>query len=522
MNRRLIPILLLSLASGAAAQVVGPELRVGSGLEPAIAASRVSGDVIIAWQSSAQLLYYSVSLDSGLNFGASQNLYPPQCAGTNTGFDPMAARSHWTGDLWIGGIAHATLGPVFVARKPQGATSILPTSVVPITDCPQVVPGLAWDKGFIAVGPREYQQAGNAEAMYAAWKQHGASDTIYNSRSTNGGLPGEFWPTTPQKIVGPPPETHRDGKGTFPLVIQGAGAENHRGRVLVAHSAPPILDVFPPVVTFSDDGGIEGTWSSPPSALNVYGNPPSPILGVEGQVAQNVKVTTWSLGFAANPVNPNVIAVAFPGRGQVGGNTDIFIAVSEDAGETFPAANIHRFTDEDLRIPDERPGTPSHEFMASLVFDNFQGLNLMYARCPVVASINEESPVSIAYARWSNIQALGAAPSFKARFSDPFTAINVGHDANDYHMLSHSGCVVHAAYVSPDEDNQTVKYRRIQVTCPVISDLDTDNDINTTDAVLFSEYFNWSDSRADVNHDGQVNALDINAFSASYICGCNP
>jgi hypothetical protein len=159
--------------------------------------------------------------------------------------------------------------------------------------------------------------------------------------------------------------------------------------------------------------------------------------------------------------------------------------------------------------------------MASLTFDPAGGVNLLYARC-AVGPVGEESPVSIGYARWRNASELGTTPYFKARFSDPFTGLLVGAENNDYHMITSTSCVVHAAYVSPQNGVDTVKYRRVVVHCSIVADLNTDTLVDPIDAGLFATYFIGSDPRADVTHDGAVNSGDIVLFNESVACACNP
>jgi hypothetical protein len=307
-------------ASAALGQTVDAEKAIGAGVEPAIAASRSTGDVIIAWQNNENL-FYAVSLNGGGSFGGPQSLVPPGCSGLSLGFDPMVGASYWTGDLWIGAIALPANGPLFVVRKYPGASLIDMSTVVPITSCPHQGP-YAFDKGFLAVGPRTFQQTGNAEAMYAAWRHAAGSapndDTIYSSRSSDAGAPGALWPAQLQRITGPGTSAPlRAGKGTFPLVIQNASAapNNFRGRVLVAYTPGPFthLNINQPHVSFSDQGGVEGSWSTP-RILNQYGSPAQPINTALGTLSANARATSWSMGFAENHAVPNMVAVAFAGR----------------------------------------------------------------------------------------------------------------------------------------------------------------------------------------------------------------
>lgn len=57
---------------------------------------------------------------------------------------------------------------------------------------------------------------------------------------------------------------------------------------------------------------------------------------------------------------------------------------------------------------------------------------------------------------------------------------------------------------------------------PWDADLNHDRQVNPVDLALFVQFYATSDPRADVNHDGEIDLNDISHFNEAYSCGCVP
>lgn len=546
MNSRIAVIGLAIFSSGVSAQVsVGPEHPLGSGKEPAVAASRRSGDVVVVWQESAK---YAVSTDTGQTFGPPHALLPfdvtgSECPTGATGFDVGATASFHTGTIWLSAVSHLS-NSVCVAGKPAGAATI-DQSTSAVVDCPHAATD-GDDKPFIAVGPLSGQPASvHSEVVAAAWNHHNNGalfPELWFNRSTINDPP---W-NAPSRVKGPQiTSPERFGNAAFPLILPFG---QHRGRFVLVYSPTEpghFARSTPPRVSVSDDSGAPGSWSEG-VRLNTYGpgQTGSPIFDLASEeIATNADANTWAHA-AYNPINPSNIFVAFCARGGSTTNRDIFIAFSADGGVSFgsstqepsngsssqaPSSQVFRISDDSLRLDCFPPELgPTHEFLPSIAADPLGGVHLLYAECAksvndVENEINEKyyaSPVAIGYAYWRNVGELSGAPYYKQVFAPPQSGLTIGGDGNEYQMITSDGnCAVHAAY----SNSGTICHRRIAVTvCPPPGDADGDGNFTTSDVQLYLSLYGNGHAKADLNHDLEFNTQDLLIFLQSWQCGCQP
>ena len=93
----------------------------------------------------------------------------------------------------------------------------------------------------------------------------------------------------------------------------------------------------------------------------------------------------------------------------------------------------------------------------------------------------------------------------------------------DSDRMACTGSELYIPHTSKDADGSWNVYaNRVSVCPPVVADVNIDSAVTAVDASTFMEWFGHGDSRADLNHDGVLDASDVALFCTSYACVCNP
>ncbi|MEX2218959.1 MAG: GC-type dockerin domain-anchored protein [Phycisphaerales bacterium] len=522
--------LILTLAAACHAQTVGPERVVAQGgnslshQECVVAVNPFdSHEAVVAWQTidrsglTPTRIHYATTFD-GATFPttAMLPLAPGPVPATVT-FDPVIAASHQTGDIWVGG-AENNDQRIFVGRKDAGASTIQATDVFAVTPTQS---GFARDKPWLAIGPRP---DGTAETMYASFAIPFAI-TLWTARCSDAAPLGTAW-NAPVQVMAPGPigpiatatAVVRHGIRSGRLVLTQSDNESH------------------PQWMQTDDGGI--TWSN---ALPIVEHSTGQIRDLVGVGSNIVPYGMRARTFPSMAVDPNdssIVYIIFSARDAGAGNAsnvDLFVAYSENGGETFPPQQVFRLTDRQLAI-EGSPDVEADQLIPAIAIDGEGGINILFIHTTSPDGPNTPTPpaqrtlANVYYARFTDRTQLAATPFIDDLTPGGFevspivngSGLSIGFNLNEYMMLDAVGCTVYAVYcrteIPPVTGDRlgTVCFRRISVTDGCMADSDGDGAITANDPPAFMNAYAAGAPRADMNLDGTVNAQDGVAFLSAY------
>jgi hypothetical protein len=187
---------------------------------------------------------------------------------------------------------------------------------------------------------------------------------------------------------------------------------------------------------------------------------------------------------------------------------DILIARSIDGGATFPADQVLHIRDQDLG-----DALNARQVLPAITVDSNGGVNLV---CYSVTNPTDSVPPIYVYqpkyARVASFLPTYPHPTIiwlplATPFDMQVTGLPRPEFIGDYVMIDARGCTVYVGFASRHEGGAVSVYvSKIQVsqTCAVAADVNVDEQVNTTDASVYSAWFAAGDPRADLNHDGAV------------------
>lgn len=407
------------LAGFAAAQVVRPSVRVASGSattkngECSLASSPLlPSQVLVEWQRLGDpdgRVHWAVSADRAATFTSPATFFPtspPYFCNTFNHGDPTDTASTLTGEAWAGCLLNPSVeidAPVPVMALARYVTgSLTLTDHAPIGDCSDNE-----DRCRVAGGPWPPGTThGPTEAVYMAYDRDGLDLNVFASLDASPS--GSSWQPLPYPVSVDGMNVEQ-GFGPFLSVVQtGANA----GRVLMASAAGRFS---PPISVYRTDTGGAGLWNvrlisfDNDAAHHLLNSVPINGAHIPGGVYVESVPT-----MAIDPSNPARVVVAFPARiASDTENVDLFIAVSEDGGDTFqPVTGVGNtavhIQDDWLRIPGEvLPSWGSQEWQPSIAIDQAGGVDVLFSRSVAPhTALPENAQVETRLARWSSITAL--------------------------------------------------------------------------------------------------------------------
>lgn len=476
--------------------------------------------------ASTSRIEYGVSVNFGRSY-ASGVLVPTTCLGPEQGGDPMVA-SNSSEDLYFGGLtknggsSHLDM-EVYLRRKQRGQP--LDPNVYNAFGYQANIPnGPFVDKQLMAIGP-DVQVPGSPERAFVTYTQ--AVPGLINLKSvTSSDAAGTIWAacgvdaSTAVGLQDPQNDPDRfSGKYAAPVVL----TNYRRGRIVVAfcHEAGSGL----PAVTVRSH--LTGLWSGRIDlpAVDSSNTTIQSLTAVQRPLPGSFSIASYPAP-AANPTFNNQFFVAFAAVATTDPtNTDLFVARSQDGGESYSALEVLRITDAMLG---DTPGTD--QFMPWIYVDQWGGVNLLYYRATTPDSVTDTSQVYLDayYARIYPFTTSSPNIAVRRLTQTSFRgAVPPGASnsyVGDYQMLHGAKCNVYAAYMSTRAPDQTERYtiyvQNIRL-CPP-ADVDSSGLIDGADLMEFGAAYVGNDMRADVDRNATLDARDLLAFQSSYSCGCTP
>lgn len=451
-------------------------------------------------------------------------------------WDPMTAASQVGSDLWIGScirrhpINNVRIGGFSVWR----ATGL---GTLSISD-PGAIEPTQWedDKGMLSVGPDTDPQH-SGETMYLNYFRgnYPGSGTLpmLMWRGSTGSFPGAAWGDAESRID--PGEVSPDDRhGSGPMSVVMPAGSDLPGRLVVAYG---VATTFPSErvhieVCRNDNPHIntEGQWAVEKQLDREFGVVGEPFIypfsnGFGVALPGGTLVLGNHPSICRDPTNVNKIYVAFVGTPQSSSfpiqNLDIYIAMSPDAGVTWP--RVQRLTDAMLGDPGDS-GSPNgtDHFFPAIAVDGFGGVNLVYHRTVLPYSGSGEPFIDVSYVRIANpvFPLQPGSVSAPIRLTPPYQPIPTSPARiGDYLSIGASGCLVYACYPKVEAGGlrSNVYISRISL-CP--ADIDGSGLVTSEDVPAFAMEFGQSSQKADLNHDGLHTGTDVECFLNAYTCGC--
>lgn len=355
--------------------------------------------------------------------------------------------------------------------------------------------------------------------------------------------PNSLWLERRVEPTSNDPGPDYQNRGAMPVVTD-------LGRVVVANrgfqaTGQPYNDGLPYVVYSEDPNGVDWLPDDPNDA-GVAQN--SGIVIAQTIDTDNLDRRSHFPAIAVRhrPNDDDFVYVAFYARkdldddAPVDRNTDIYIALSTNDGQTFPtdAQHLLQLTDELIGIdPNDVTSSGPDQLMPAVAVDGCGGVNVMFYdnRNPDGLSPDDGHWWDAWFVRITNF---GPNPTiFQRRLTD--ASFRYLAPLGDYHHMAAGGPkpVVYPAYIamresSPGNWNLFNCYtRKIRILC--LSDGNQSGDPDPEDVSLFLSAFDEARSnrsgsghadavrRADLTADGVVDLRDYDLFWDQYLNGCN-
>jgi hypothetical protein len=508
------------------------------GREVALAASKVTADLAVAWVGEIGPVEYSVRT-YGV-WSPPVSLYHFESGDTG---NPMAAYSRQSGDLWLGSLLQDNFSHngFVVRRKPAGASTLdAPTFINVPPDA------IGADKGWISVGFDIRSSDPRSETMYGAWGDtYGGAFLELRGVRSDPGTPGAFW-NQPTSAIGPSPKVGNNGNQITPLIIPRQGGTPHPGRIVAAyhdHLSGPFLNSDPPVVLYSDNGGEpvsgQSSWRSSEitsgSSITVvqgaidHGHVPGrSVEQIRGIAPADIADGTLFLdnqpAVFCDPGNPETVYVVFAGKpaDTTAPAVDVIVAQSLDGGTTFTPPRTLILTGAALGLPTDHW---TQQFMTWGACDSWGGINLLFYSADFSSGQWLMTPMytripGADFAAITSNSDLHTHPAITLRPAFP-VALNEGNVGDMNTIDTDKLCLVYAGYMSFDADQHRNVYVSTIDLC--IDDVAADGTINMNDALAYLALWQARDQRADLNKDGAIDGTDLSLFFSKLKCPeCTP
>ncbi len=494
--------------------------------------SQNASHLLVAWmeEGSDHRVRYAISTDAAASF-TGDYFTAVDCSDPsgNIYFDPMAASSPTTDDLWIGyGLQSNAHQSIQVWHNGPGSTSLDHPSTA---ECRENIFVLL-DKPFIGVGAKS---AGSPyEKMYMFYTHFGGLGDLVG-RATDD-LASLTWAADPINVRRAGSPLNETGIGITPVILNGPPS---RGRVVgvwkpTVNPSDPLENGLTPVTMYSENAGLDWLPAAPTTidhTFNASNSQGDQFYGVVPQDFPNDGVGVGDLrgvvsvpGIAVDPSNNNFVYLITWGKSEnqaSNGNVDLYVSQSRDGGATFLPQNTLHLTD--AMLDDiAPPGYPAvDQVMPAITVDRFGKVNIFYYTA-------RETPTGeAAYrAKWARITNFSADPAQVQVISAPlalsFPQPVVGGQLatfRDYYMIAATRCLVYAVFMSAHEgDTMNIYVSRINL-CP--ADVTADGTIDSADVLAFGQALAAGAPAADVNNDEAINAQDVTCFMQSLTCGCD-
>lgn len=375
------------------------------------------------------------------------------------------------------------------------------------------------DKPLLAVGPDGWHHL-----LYMG--PHPCEEPLRAARSDNP-MNQTAWPNLRvQPFTNP--NCAWEGWGVTPVVL----SDNRV--VVVVRDTDPLLggryNANLPYVVYSIDQGL--TWL-PPSEQPIRVAENSGIqattievAGTGGDTPEQIDRRKCAPAIAVDyATTPNHVYVAFYARSAPGStNTDIYISLSTDGGETFPSDSLHLLHLTDYMLTGQSGATSvPDQVMPAIAIDAYGGVNVVFydnRNAPDPADPN--SWADVYYVR---ITGFGTSnPGIFQKRLTPRTFLLGTTFLGDYHHFAAAGTnpqhALYAAYIATAQDGggqwaeQNCYLHRI--TFLFLSDLNQNGEPDPGDIALFTAAYNTKTSLADLNADGMVDEKDTTLFWEDY------
>jgi hypothetical protein len=518
--------------------------------EVALSVNRQGGDVIVSWMPG---ILYNVSLNGGqFNPSLAGAILPTGNPLQTPRGDPMTAFTSNIG--FVGGLMETQYG-LLVARKEPGQ-QFAGVSRPVVYGTPFQEPPIfnIIDKGWLVAGPSFGGGPSSVGVVFV--RSYPNPSPCACNVCPNDPQPCEFkhlrgvissnlggsWPQGLSHFrVGTAVNGNKGGPNGAVILQHGPNA----GRWIVAYytdqnTAHPGL----PHITWSNDG-VNWSAATGPRQATVPGTDPNvtqpePISAISPGYA--VPFSNLMLALADDPVNPDIVYLAF--SATVAGSTaaDLFIARSIDGGATWPGADVLRLRDREELFE----GEELHQILPAIAVDAFGGVDVAYY------SRTRRPGLPVYRAKYARVYPFATYPppsvanlNLAGEFNLDAPNLPFGPDTmGEYIKADARGCQFYVGFMSRHEATSERPYLNVYVSkvaippppcippnpclacppefAPLPADINADEEINSTDLSMFANSYAVSDPAADLMRDGILNASDLTLFNQSYACQCRP
>ncbi len=452
--------------------------------------------------------------------------------------DPGVMGEAGTGRLWATALLSCTQGIVYGWKDPgQGSIPSIQMYTIPPAQ------GSFRDKPLVAIGNANAGGGGERHVVFSLSGNNCGSTIVNHAAVSTDPVNSGSWL---EYVVEPATNNNCDWKGGAPnSVILDSG---RIVAVLNDNKEIPYYNEQRPYIVYSDDGGT--TWFSQDGLDPIVIDPG---LGIKATTVNVVDTgcddppsgdTPYTIGQRkCGPTiavdrshDPNHVYVAFYAKSgdSSSTNTDIWIAKSEDGGETWDSSLTlqMQLTDAMLGLtgPDVHPLTGADQMMPAMAIDSCGGINLMfYDNRFDPDRTDREDWVDAYYVRITGFGPTAIVDHVERLTTETFPADNCNGGMNGFlghyhHMAALAdGRLLWLAYIAREKDpvlgTWSIKNcytHRVNISCPIQTDLNNDGIANETDAVLFTTGWLAQDPLADINLDWIVNTSDFVIFAEWY------